>query len=95
MDIYFEPLNIAENSDLIVKFRADSFSTSFGNADLFYGEDGKGAERYLELLKIRNQLLGSCVHVFLNGNIIGQIELRYMTDDIDAGYVNLFYLSPS
>lgn len=94
MKFEFIDLDIDKNRELIIDFRADSFVVSFGNADMLYGDDGKGAERYIDLLRKRNQFKGSCVHAIYNGQIIGQIELRAMKDQADEGYVNLFYLSP-
>lgn len=88
----FEPLDLHSNRDLILRFRADSFKVSFGSSDLFYGADGEGAQRYLALLEERNKWTGSCVHVLLDHEIVGQIEMRPNDETQTAGYVNLFYL---
>lgn len=94
MKLEFVDLDVDKNHEIILKFRADSFVVSFGSADLLYGENGEGAERYLNLIRQRNQFKGSCVHVIYQGQIVGQIELRAMNDKADEGYVNLFYLIP-
>lgn len=94
MRLEFKNLDIDKHRELILQYRADSFVVSFGNADLFYGEDMKGAERYLELLRQRSQFVGSCVHAAYQGQIVGQIELRASYENANEGYVNLFYLSP-
>jgi GNAT superfamily N-acetyltransferase len=39
-------------------------------------------------------LSGSCVHVLLAGEIVGQIEMGRFRLDPSIGYVNLFYLMP-
>ena len=95
MQVEFKPIDLPLTKDLCIKYRADSFTVSFGNADKFYEADGKGAERYLEWIKAKmakDPLLA--VHCWLDGNIVGQIELGYLNTDASCGYVNLYYLAP-
>jgi GNAT superfamily N-acetyltransferase len=40
------------------------------------------------------EIPNSCVHVWKEDRIIGQIEMRRWRDDPSIGYVNLFYLVP-
>jgi mRNA deadenylase 3'-5' endonuclease subunit Ccr4/GNAT superfamily N-acetyltransferase len=101
----FEPININANAELCVRFRADSFHVSFGTErpisqdpsetpmTLYPG--GETPEEYLVWLGKRMQdLPGSCVHVLLAGEIVGQIEMGRFRLDPSIGYVNLFYLVP-
>ncbi len=92
----FKPINLEHHQDLCVRFRADSFVCSFGSADRFYGEDGNGAEEYLQWLKQRiAEIPSSCVHVWQGEQIIGQMEMRRWKHNPSLGYVNLFYLIPA
>ena len=93
--LQFKPIDVEQTKELCVRFRADAFVCSFGSANRFFEADGNGAERYIQWLK--RQMLdipGSCVHIFENNKIIGQIEMGRWKKDASVGYVNLFYLIP-
>ncbi len=91
----FKPINLERDRDLCVHFRMDSFICSFGSADQFYKEDGSGAEEYLQWLRQRmTEIPNSCVHVWKEDRIIGQIEMCHWKNNSSIGYVNLFYLTP-
>lgn len=91
----FKPVNLERDRDLCVQFRADSFICSFGSANRFYKEDGSGAEDYLRWLRQRmTKIPNSCVHVWKEEQIIGQVEMSHWKHDTNVGYVNLFYLAP-
>lgn len=91
----FKPINVEQDQDLCVRFRADSFVCSFGSTDRFREEDGSGAEGYLRWLRQRiTEIPNSCVHVWQGEQIIGQIEMRRWKHNSRVGYVNLFYLIP-
>lgn len=91
----FQPVYLPNTRELVIKFRADSFVVSFGNADRFYESDGKGDERYLQWLKDKiSKDPNSVVHVLDGDSIIGQIEMGRLRDDQSVGYVNLNYLIP-
>ena len=89
------PINLAVDRDIAIKFRADSFMCSFGHERDFWGEDGKGDERYWQWLKdkIASGEWGA-FHVWLDKQIIGQIDLGLKAQSKDIGYVNLYYLAP-
>jgi ribosomal protein S18 acetylase RimI-like enzyme len=94
-NLEFKSIDLALDRDLCVRFRADSFICSFGSADRFYGEDYRGADRYLQWLRQKIiELPNSCVHVWQKDRIIGQIEMQLWNQDPQIGYVNLFYLVP-
>jgi ribosomal protein S18 acetylase RimI-like enzyme len=95
-DLKFEPINLQKDSAICVKFRADSFSASFGHDRDFWGEDGQGDMRYLEWLKKKLSLSPQMAfHLWSRAEIIGQVELDFYKGDKEVGYVNLYYLSPS
>jgi ribosomal protein S18 acetylase RimI-like enzyme len=91
----FKPIDLTKHAEVCVRFRADSFVVSFGSDAAFHEADGRGAERYLEWLKTRiSELPGSCVHIWDDDRIIGQMEIRRSQDHARRGHVNLFYLVP-
>ena len=94
-ELIFKEINFEKNSSIAIKFRADSFYTSFGNDEEFLGEDGKGDTRYLERLKNKNRKEYGAIHVWYKKEIVGQLELGLFQDDCTWGYVNLFYLKES
>jgi ribosomal protein S18 acetylase RimI-like enzyme len=89
----FDLIDFDNNALLCVKFREDSFISSFGDAARFHEEDGKGSERYLSWLKEKqNKSPYSVVHIWEDSEIIGQMELSKMHDEPLIGYINLFYI---
>ena len=92
----FTPIDLDSSAETAVAFRADSFVCSFGSAERFYEADGRGDERYLAWLHQRMQSIpGSCVHVWSDDNIVGQIEMGHFKNEPEIGYVNLYYLAPA
>jgi ribosomal protein S18 acetylase RimI-like enzyme len=96
MKIEFKPIQLDQHRELCIQFRADSFVVSFGDDKKFYEEDGKGDERYIEWLrgKIAKDPQAA-VHVWQDGEIIGQIEMGGSHQFPAVGYVNLYYLIPN
>jgi ribosomal protein S18 acetylase RimI-like enzyme len=91
----FKPIDLERHQDLCIRFRADSFVCSFDSAARFHEEDGNGAQRYLQWLRQRIVAIpDSCVHVWKEEQIIGQMEMKRWKHDPSVGYVNLFYLIP-
>lgn len=93
--LFFRTIDLSKASELCIRFREDSFVVSFGDANKFYEQDGKGAERYIEWL--RNNLSkssGSAVHVWEDSTIIGQMELGVLKNEPEVGYVYLYYIIP-
>ena len=92
----FKPIDLEQERDLCVRFRADSFVCSFGSAKRFYQADGSGTEEYLQWLRLQMaQIPGSCVHIWHQEQIIGKMEMSRWQRDPSIGYVNLFYLAPT
>lgn len=92
MCLKFEEINL-KNKELIIKYRAVGFYTSFGSEDDFWEEDGHGGERYFEWLKSRNPKKFTAFHVLLDNQIIGQLELNTMEKHPAVGWVNYFFLT--
>jgi GNAT superfamily N-acetyltransferase len=94
-DLDFRTIDLEKHGDLCIRFREDAYICSFGSAERFYEADGKGAERYLEENKKRIQdQPESCVHIWKDNQIIGQIELERWFKDATIGYIDLMYLIP-
>ena len=102
----FAPIDLERHADLCAQFRADSFRVSFGTDERVYQAhatspttvhpDGRGRERYVTWLAQRMQEIpGSCVHVWHQDAVVGQIEMGRFRGDAAMGYVNLFYLIPA
>lgn len=91
-----KPIQLYHHADICISFREDSFVVSFGDAQKFYEEDGRGAERYVQWLRSKIEKdPQSVVHIWQSDQIVGQIELGLVRSDPSCGYVNLYYLIPS
>ena len=87
----FKTIDLILHSDICVDFRLDSFVASFGTADKFYAEGG--ADKYLQWLQAKIEKdPRTAVHAWLDGEIVGQMEMGLRRDDPTKGHVNLFYL---
>ena len=102
----FAPIDLERHADLCAQFRADSFRVSFGTDERVYQEhatspttvhpDGRGRARYVTWLAQRMcGFPGSCVHVWHQDGVVGQIEIGRFRGDTSVGYVNLLYLIPA
>jgi len=91
----FREIDLDQDAETCIQFRADSFVASFGSAERFYRAAGEGAKDYLEGLRSKNrEWPGSCVHAWLGDTIAGQIELRRDRADPSRAHVLLYYLRP-
>ena len=91
-NIEFKKINLDLHKDTAIKFRADTFMTSFGTDKGFWEDDGQGGERYIEWLNNKNPNKFGAYHIWKNDEIIGQMELALFKDDESWGYINLYYL---
>ncbi|HHP7230756.1 MAG TPA: GNAT family N-acetyltransferase [Xenococcaceae cyanobacterium] len=90
--VKFIPINLKASAKICVQFRRDAFICSFGSSDSFDTEYGKDGSEYLEWLRKRSdELPGSCVHLWQNNKIVGQMEMGLRKSPL-IGYVNLFYI---
>lgn len=91
----FKPIDLDTHADLCVRFAIDVHVIGFGSAERFHESDGKGAERHIAWLRQRVALKPGClVHVWQNGEIIGQLNMSRVESDPTIGYINLLYLVP-
>ncbi len=89
----FREIDVVFHAEEAVRFRADSFECSFGSPERFYEEAGPECRRYLDGLSAKNRdLPGSCVHVWLKSQIVGQVEVRRDPNDAHRAHVLLYYI---
>lgn len=90
----FRKIDLMQHAAECVRFRRDSYACSFEDGlERFAKENGPDGAEYLSWLRHRVQEFPSgCVHAWLQGRIVGQIESRIRDDG--SGKVNLFYLVP-
>jgi ribosomal protein S18 acetylase RimI-like enzyme len=93
--VLFRPIELEQDGETCVRFRADSFIESFGSADAFFREAGPQASGYLAGLRSKMEAWpGSCVHAWLDGEIVGQVEVRRDRTDKSRAHILLYYLRP-
>lgn len=83
----FEPIDFEKNYELFLNFRRATNVDIIGSFDL--NEDA--IKRYIDK-NIQSFGEEAFVHMFLNNEIIGQIEMGTKNDN---GYVYFFYITPS
>ncbi|CAN5440997.1 GNAT family N-acetyltransferase [soil metagenome] len=89
-----EPIDLAGHFDDCVRFRRDSFFCSFGTEQGFDATMGEANAEYLARMKEKCLALpAGNQHMHLNGEIVGQLEMRWLADE-QVAYVNLFYVVP-
>lgn len=94
MDLEFLPIDLDRHADLCIAFAEDLDRCSFGSAEQFHGEDGKGVDRYIQ--RLRAKLAADpegCLHVWLDGAVVGQVNLGCFIDP-SIGYIGVFYVIP-
>jgi ribosomal protein S18 acetylase RimI-like enzyme len=90
-----EPIALERHRATCVAFRRDSFVASFGSSAGIEEEMGPGNSLYVEQLRSRiAQVPEGNAHLWEEGRIVGQTEMRLVEDDPSVGYVNLFYVAP-
>jgi ribosomal protein S18 acetylase RimI-like enzyme len=95
MRLEFRPVNLDRHADLCVSVAEDMELCSFGSAMQLHGEDGLGAERYIQ--RMRDKLSAdpeSCLHVWQDDEIVGQLNLGRFIDP-SIGYIHVFYVAPA
>lgn len=81
--------------EVFLDFIRDTHLCSFGSMEGLVNENGQGEERFIQ--RVRTRLAeepGSCLHVWRNEEIIGQLHLGRFVDPA-IGYINMFYVSPA
>ena len=91
----FKPIDLENHARVCIQFAEDTEICSFGSVDGFREPDGKGAERFIERVKAKlAQDPFSCIHVWKDDNIVGQIHLGQFMDS-SIGYIHFFYVAPA
>ena len=94
-DLQYKPIDLDRHTEVFLDFICDTHLCSFGTMEGFRDENGQGAERFIERVRARlAEEPGSCLHVWRNGEIVGQLHLGRFVDPA-IGYINLFYVSPA
>jgi ribosomal protein S18 acetylase RimI-like enzyme len=92
--VRFVPIDLDAHGADCVRFRRDSFVTSFGSNEAFIRESGADGATYLAWLAERiREFPDGFVQVWDGASLVGQIEMRPKGTP-PIGYVNLFYLVP-
>ena len=92
-DLVFRPIDLHQHREIFLAFIRDTHLCSFGSMDGF-SDDIHGEELLVE--RIRKRLIDeplSCLHVWKNEQIVGQLHLGQFVDP-DVGYINLLYVVP-
>lgn len=89
--ISFKPINFEEHLDICIQFREDSFRASFPGSDVW--KEHWDPDEYANWIQQHaTRFPDGAVHIWLNSNIIGQLEFSYGNG---KGHVNLYYLAPA
>ena len=86
------PILVEQHFDTCVRFRAASYRASFGSEEGLSGEKGVNNALYWQrLLNHIAEVPTGNVHLWSDGEIIGQAEMKLIAD-ASIGYVSHFYI---
>ncbi len=88
MDYRFDVINLDKDIETCLEFRKDSYFISFGTYDGFESEMSSYKDRMADRIAYLPQ--GNC-HLWHQGKIIGQTEMKFVADP-NIEYVSLLYL---
>jgi len=88
--LQFITINVEQHSNVVIKFRSDSFAVSFGDSSDF------DKENYLRSLKEKTTIYPEGFVLAKEDNrYVGQLELSIREyEGKDIGFVHLYYLTP-
>jgi len=90
-DFQLKPIDLKNNSEICVSFRADSFKISFLSDREFWTRYGLQGEKYLALLSSKERIEG--FHLWSQDQITGQVELGMKGSSTSLhGHVYLYSL---
>lgn len=82
------------NAQACVRLRRDMYVASFGSAAGLEEEMGPGNALYLEQLRAKMaQLPQGNVHLWRDGEIVGQLEMRLLEGEDDVAYLSLIHVA--
>ncbi|RVU81754.1 GNAT family N-acetyltransferase [Leucothrix sargassi] len=94
--IEFMPADLTQNMASCIAFRRDSFQINFGSDKHFDTEMGEGGVDYAaRLIEFQQQYPYGVIHVYRDGEIIGQIDFRIEDLFTDKAFISMFYLVPT
>jgi ribosomal protein S18 acetylase RimI-like enzyme len=77
-----------------VRLRREMYVASFGSEDGLEEEMGPDNALYLEQLRLRMaQMPQGNVHLWREGEIVGQLEMRLLEDEDDVAYLSLIHVA--
>ena len=83
----FKPIDLNKNTELAIQFRNDAFICSYAEENSF-----KPTDKYIKWLSKKiDKAPELAMHVWLNDEIIGQLEITTFEEVL---YINLYYLAP-
>ena len=90
MDLVFKDVDLEHDFSKCFNFRRDSYLCSFDSLNGFESSIHGYKERIKSRIKSSEWFYK---HVWLNSEIIGQLEFRSFSDEPNLGYVHLIYLT--
>ena len=84
----FKPIDLDKHADLCIEFAQDSHRLTHGPDAVFEGGDAY-------IARMREKIAAdpeSCLFAWLDGEIVGQLNIGVFTPNPTIGYVNVFYV---
>lgn len=83
-----------KDADACIRMRREMYVASFGSEDGLEEEMGPGNALYLEQLRAKiAQLPQGNVHLWRDGGIVGQLEMRLLEGEDDVAYLSLIHVA--
>lgn len=83
-----------KDADVCIRLRREMYAASFGSEDGLEEEMGPGNALYLEQLRAKiAQLPQGNVHLWRDGRIVGQLEMRLLEGEDDVAYLSLIHVA--
>lgn len=87
------PIDLA-HAATCARLRREMYLASFGSAEGLEEEMGEGDQAYLGQLRAKiAQLPEGNVHLWRDGAIVGQLEMRLLDDEPEVAYLSLIHVS--
>lgn len=88
------PIDLAD-AETCVRMRREMYATSFGTEDGLEAEMGAANVIYLRQLREKlDQWPEANVHLWRDGRIVGQLEMRHPAGEDHVGYLSLIHVIP-
>lgn len=91
-DYRIAPIDLAD-TDTCVRLRREMYVASFGTEEGLAEEMGAGNVFYIRQLRDKlAQLPEGNVHLWRDGRVVGQLEMRLLDDEDDVAYLSLIHV---